>query len=459
MPANKIILFVFTSVLLSCKKDWIRDRSNKALDVPNATADFQALMDNSIIMNDNRPDIGEIGADNYYIPNTAIWQTFAPYNQNAAIWAKDVYNNTLTDNINWNYSYRAVFYANVVLDNIDKVASEELNTAAWKNAKGSACFYRGEAFFNIAQLYAKPYSLTFPDYPGIPLRLNADPNALSVRATLQDTYNQILHDLQAAADLLPAIPLYKTRPSKPAAYALLARYYLVKQDYANALNYADRCLKLYDSLLDYNTLNASATFPIPAFNKEVIFEATLADDLYNTLALSVFVDSNLYKSYDNNDLRKKLFFKINTAGQAIFYGFYTGGSGSASGIHTFGGIATDEVYLTRAECYARSGKITEAMNDLNKVLATRWSTGTFVPFTAANTGDALALVLTERRKETLYRGLRWPDLRRLNSEGANITLNRTINGQQYTLPPNDPRYVLPIPPDIVALTGMAQNVR
>lgn len=458
MHTCKIILFVFASVVLfSCKKNWIKDKSNKALDVPNATADFQALMDNSIIMNDGRPAIGEVGADNYYIPNTSVWQTFSTYNQNAAIWEKDIYNSTLTDNVNWNNSYRAVFYANVVLDDIDKVASGELNSAAWKNVKGSACFYRGEAFFNIAQLFAKPYSLTFPDYPGIPLRLNADPNSISVRSNLQDTYNQILNDLQAAADLLPATPLYKTRPSKPAAYALLARYYLVKQDYVNALKYADQCLKLYDSLLDYNTLNASANFPVPALNKEVIFEATLADNLYNTPAFSVYVDSGLYKSYDDNDLRKKMFFKVNTTGQAIFCGFYTGGS--AGSLKTFGGIATDEVYFIRAECYARAGKITEAMNDLNTVMATRWSTGKFVPFTAANTGDALALVLTERRKETLYRGLRWPDLRRLNSEGASITLYRTINGRQYTLPPNDPRYVLPIPPDIIALSGMAQNER
>jgi hypothetical protein len=211
-------------------------------------------------------------------------------------------------------------------------------------------------------------------------------------------------------------------------------------------------LKLYDSLLDYNTLNTTTQYPVPLFNKEVIFHATLSNDLY---AKTVIVDTNLYKSYNVNDLRQKVFFKTNTNGGMRFVGTYTGGTGFIF----FAGIATDELYLTRAECYARAGKITEAMNDLNTLMVKRWKTGTFVPFTAATTSDAMKLILEERRKETIFRGLRWLDLRRLNSEGANITLTRVVDGQTYTLIPNSPRYALPLPPDVISLTGMPQNDR
>lgn len=455
MHTCKIYLIAFFSVVLfSCKKSWIEDKSNKSLDVPNATTDFQALLDNSLIMNDNHPNMGEVSADNYYVAFN-LWQTWPAQYRNAAVWEKDIYNNVVTDNPNWDNVYRQVFYANIVLDGIDKVASEELNSPAWNNAKGSAYFYRAEAFFNVSQLFTKPYSLSFPDYPGIPLRLVADPNATSVRSTLNNTYKQIESDLLNAINYLPTIPLYKTRPSKPAVYGLLARYYLVKQDYSNALSYADQCLKLYDSLLDYNTLNASSAYPVPAFNKEVIYETTIQDD---PLLNVVFVDSNLYKNYDINDLRKKLFFKTNAAGQATFCGNYTGGTASQVS-KAFGGIATDEVYLTRAECYARTGNITAAMADPNALMSKRWKTGAYVPFAAASSNDAITLILQERRKETLFRGLRWLDLRRLNSEGANITIARNLNGQLYTLTPNDSRYVLPIPPDVIAMSGMEQNER
>ena len=454
MPNYKILLFVFVSmIIVSCKKDWIKIKSNKSLDIPTTVEDFQAILDNSQFMNDSRPSLGEISADNYYYP-TNIWQNLTSQNKNAYVWTSDIYNNTLTDNPNWNYSYRQVFYANIVLDGIDHV-SEGKNTGEWSNVKGSALYYRGDAFFNVSQIYTRPYSLTFPDYAGIPLRLNSEPVERSVRASLQATYLQILKDLKGSLNYLPDVPLYKLRPSKPAAYALLSRVYLVMQDYPNSLLYADSCLKIYDSVLNYNTLKP-ATNPIPGLNREVIFQSTISDDLQG--ANLCIVDSTLYRSYDNNDLRKSLFYKANTSGQINFIGTYTGGTvGIIS--KAFGGIATDEVYLTRAECYARTGNVSAAMNDLNKLMAARWKTGTFVPFIAADATEALAIILRERRKETPFRGLRWLDLRRLNSEGANITLTRNINGQQYILPPNDPKYALPIPPDVISISGMTQNER
>jgi len=454
----KIIWFVFAGVvMLSCKKGWIEVRSDKALNVPTSIEDFQALLDNTLIINEARPSLGEISADNYYLTD-ALWDNSFSVNRNAHIWAGNIYSDITTDQFNWNNSYRQVFYANIALEGIDKVEHQEYNELAWNNVKGSALFLRGEAFFNLSQLFAKPYSLTFPDDAGIPLRLKADPNDVSGRSSLQQTYAQILGDLQGSVDYLPNMPLYKTRPSKPAAYALLSRFYLVKQDYVNALKYADLCLKLYDSLLDYNTLNASATFPIPPSNREVVFLTTLDPALFQPN--THIVDSNLYKSYDINDLRKKILYKTNAANQLNFIGTYTGGAAFlTSGSRLFSGIATDEVYLTRAECYARTGNITAAMADLNALMSKRMKTGFFVPFTAANANEALKLVLQERRKETPFRGLRWLDLRRLYSEGANIALTRTVKGQLYTLPPNDSKYVMPIPPDVISLTGMNQNER
>lgn len=451
----KTLLFLIAGTsLVACKKDWIEEKPNKNLDVPTSIKDFQAMLDHSNFMNDWRPSLGEISSDNYYI-SANMWQAYNADSRSKYIWNKEIYSDQPTDNANWNYAYRQVFQANVVLDGIDK--TEDVGTPAWNNVKGGALFFRGDGFFNVSQIYTRPYNLTFPDAPGIPLRLTADPNSKSVRAGLQETYQQVLSDLHTAAGYLPVIPLYKTRPSKPAAYALLSRVYLVMQDYSKAFTYADSCLKLYDSLLDYNTLNTTPSYPVPAMNKEVLFQAAMSNDLF---ANFVIIDTNLYRSYHANDMRLKVFFKTNaTNGGMLFSGTYTGGSASAGRMNLFAGIATDEVYLTRAECYARAGKITEAMADLNALMVKRFKTGTFVPFTAANTTEALELILKERRKETLFRGLRWLDLRRLNSEGANITPKRVIDNQTYTLEPNSAKYAMPIPPDIIRLTGIDQNER
>ncbi len=126
----------------------------------------------------------------------------------------------------------------------------------------------------------------------------------------------------------------------------------------------------------------------------------------------------------------------------------------------FSGLATDEMFLIKAECLARKGRITESMDLLNGLLIRRWNkTKVYVPYIATGSADALRIVLLERRKELMMRGLRWMDVKRLNKEGANITFTRTLNGKLYQLSPNDLRFALPIPEDVISLSGMEQNKR
>jgi len=71
----------------------------------------------------------------------------------------------------------------------------------------------------------------------------------------------------------------------------------------------------------------------------------------------------------------------------------------------------------------------------------------------------MTIILRERRKELIFRGLRWTDLKRLNKEEAGIILTRLFNGNTRQLLPKSNHYVLPIPDD--ALTGgtITQNIR
>ena len=122
-------------------------------------------------------------------------------------------------------------------------------------------------------------------------------------------------------------------------------------------------------------------------------------------------------------------------------------------------LATDEIYLNLAESYARRNDVSKAMETLNELLKTRWKTGTYIPITANSQSEALNIILKERRKELLFRGLRWSDLKRYNRDGAGISLERTVNATTYILPPNDLRYAIAIPEDIIKMTGMPQNPR
>jgi hypothetical protein len=242
------------------------------------------------------------------------------------------------------------------------------------------------------------------------------------------------------------------RPSKAAAYGMLARVYLALGDYTNCLANADSCLVINSNLLNYSQVDSMPTYPIPYPNAEIIFDYSLV--AYYGLNYISYTDSILYNSYAANDLRKSLYFNPYDGTGYSFRGWYF------SYPSCQGGICTDEMILTKAECEARLGQTSQAMNDLNSLLETRWAVNTYVPYTAATSLDALTTILNERRKELAYRGTRWIDLRRLNKDPRfALTLTRNINNQMYTISPNDPRYVFPIPQDEELYNTVPNNAR
>lgn len=445
--------------LTACKKSGFLDaKPDQSLVVPSSLDDYEAILNNDFVMNgfgsSGYPVLGETGADNYYMSDDRYNNYLTPTYQNACIWNKDVFG--AGEVLDWDLPYRCVFYSNVVLDGLSNIQQTTNNSVKWDKVKGEALVFRANAFFLLSQIFAPPYdSVTAIADWGIPLRQHADINEKIARATVKETYTQITNDLTTAAALLPTKVMYPAQPSRAAAYGLLARVYLSMRAYHQALLYADSCLQLQHDLMDYNTIDTAAFFPFKRFNTEVIFSLLLQNIELNPVLPTVsYVDTVLYSSYAKNDLRKLIFYK-DVGGGLGFCGTY-----DESG-YVFGGLATDEMFLIRAECEARENNTVSAIKDLNTLLVKRYATGTFVPETANGASDALLKILTERRKELVMRGLRWTDLRRLNKEPSLAkTLYRTINGVMYTLPPNDARYVYPIPAYVISFNpGMPQNNR
>lgn len=450
---SKYSLTVIVVALLFCScKKFLDAKPDKTLTIPSTLTDLRLLLDAYSKISMNYPNIAEALSDNYYM-TSADWSALSTENnRNYYIWQP------VTDDGNYWRGYGTVNDCNIVLDYLPRILYSPNEQPEYDNLKGCALLIRSAYFFGMVQVFAKQYDATTAHQDlGIPLRLNSDYNEVSVRASVQETYDRITSDLKESVKLLPQQQAIKTRPNKAAAYGWLARTYLSMKDYDNAGLYADSCLRLYDSLMDFNSLNASATAPISRFNKEVIFHlSSLASTPYNPTRAKI--DSNLYNSYHANDLRKTVYFKANTGANAGTYAFKGDYDGSGINGIQYAGIITDEMYLIRAECYARAGNTPLALKDLNTLLKTRWKAGLFSDVTATDANDALSKILIERRKELLFRGTRWSDLRRLMNEGAfSVTPRRIINNQTYDLPPNSPRYVLKIPQQVIDMTGIPQN--
>ncbi|MEO9020992.1 MAG: RagB/SusD family nutrient uptake outer membrane protein [Ginsengibacter sp.] len=447
-----LIIILIISGFTSCRK-YLEKKSDNTLTVPTTLADLQGILDYTNDMNlQTTPGFGESSADDYFI-SESDYDSYTIEGQKIYTWNRGDYNFQNS----WSRAYTPIFNSNFCLDQIDKIPITDHSKLQWNNVKGSAMFYRSYYFLGLLWDFSKAYdSATYNRDLGIVLRLSSDFNIPSKRSSVKECYDQVIEDAKESVNYLPDNAINLLRPSKIAAYGLLARAYLSMRVYDSAFKYANLCLQMNRNLIDYNgdpDIDGSieSSTPFKKFNKETIFYTEMdQDDLLNNSWIGK-IDTLLYSEYDNNDLRKKAFF----APADNYYKFkciYTGDI-----YYYFTGIATDEIYLIKAECEAREGDVQTAMDDLNALLVKRWQSGTFVPLLASDRTEALTIILKERRKELLDRGLRWIDIKRYNKEGANIILTRQMKGQTYTLQPGANYYALPLPADIIRATGIPQN--
>src|SRR5690606_27281111 len=174
-----------------------------------------------------------------------------------------------------------------------------------------------------------------------------------------------------------------------------ARVYLSMRKYEEALDCADKCLGIYNTLVDYNTIDSNRSPVFLNFHPAIIYHS----EMYPAIGPSTSkVDSVIIDQYDANDLRISILFNRTSGDSHSFVGSYAGSTYEST---YFSGIATDEVYLMRAECFIRLGLVKEGIGDINRLLVNRYKTGTYEYIEPLNQKDALDLVLRERDRKSV----------------------------------------------------------
>lgn len=438
-------------LFLSACSNYLELKPDNKLAIPTNLNDLQALLDDSATMNQRAmPSAPDGSSDDYFLLNQNF-NSSVEDEQDIYLW--QAYQlNYVND---WSLCYQAIYNTNLVLEVLETIERNATNASAWDNVKGSALFYRAFFYSALVSLYGPAYdSATAQNEPGIVLRLHADFNEVSQRSSLQASYNQILKDATESIASLPNLANHVMRPSKCASYALLARVYLQMGSYTNAIAYADKALTLNNYLMDYNNdafiAGATAAVPFKRYNPEIIFYAEQNTTKFVVSPAKAKVDTVLYASYSSDDMRKTIFFAASAPYQK-FKGNYT-----ANATWLFGGLATDELYISRAEAYVMDNQLEKGKEDLDALLIKRYKTGKYLPTVVLEKDILLKKIREERRKELLMRGLRWSDIKRYNRLGAGIELKRLTNSKMYVLAPNDKYYAFPIPKDISVLTGIGQ---
>ncbi len=484
-----IALILLVTGAGSCKK--YLDTLPRGIVIAKTTSDFRKLLDD--VDNQRYPfslsqvsSYVDILSDDVYADSTK-WLSWTTTRQHVNalyafmpnVWQYEAY----ADDVNWKNQYYISSVIGTILIEIEKVTD---NPQTKKELVAEARVHRAYAYLNLVNIYAKHYNpQTAATDLGVPIILDAGSLPSLERNTVKEVYDFILSELQLAlTDLPDNVGTYNHRPSKVAAYAILARTYLYMGEYAKALENAEKCLAINNFLYDYNTLYTGADHINNLIglskltDKETLLHKTTSKGflLNNYMILDTASFNKLYPGFTrptpttmvNNDLRRTLKFAgFSTAGVltgkvATYTVTYTSwykkdaaNSSAADNLH----VSTPEVYLMRAECNARANQLQKALDDVNLIRTKRYKTGTYTPVTLADLGNSqqnvLNEVLLERRRELYGKELRTYDIKRLH-----LPVTHYIGTFKMDLPADDPKLVWPIFPKYIELNPeIEQNPR
>ncbi|WP_373496221.1 RagB/SusD family nutrient uptake outer membrane protein [Aquiflexum sp.] len=438
----KIILNIFlVQMSLSGCEEFLDVKPNLNLEVPEDIESVQAILDAESRINVSTA-LDIMAADEYYLL-PEIHDNLDLMYQSLHIWDMDpeIYLNGSTND--WNRPYQIIFAANFCISQLDKIGRNPSNLDLWDNLKGRSFFVRAHAFADLVKQFAPQYDpATAQHILAVPMPLEADVNSILDFGNLLEVYDQILLDIENSLSLLPELPRLRSQPSKAAAYGLQARVFLMMKDYPKALEASENALAIQNTLLDFSTLNPQSNYPVPRGNGEVIYHTLGATYSGMTFSAETRIDPDLFNMYHFDDLRRGIYFFSRPQGQINFKGSFN------TGHQYFTGITVGEMLLTKAECAFRGGDSMKAEDAINTFLESRFKKGSFTPVSLNSLENPLKFLLDERKKELLFRGRRWADIKRLTGDsGYKMEIKRVLGDRVYTLPDDPMMQVLPVPPN------------
>jgi hypothetical protein len=405
-------------------------------------------------------------------------------------------------NINyfWEMSYKIVYGANVAIS----MAEIKGDDSFTNQLKGESYFLRAYATHNLVRFFAKPYNTANKQAPGVILRYDKTDNMPKARATLEQTYNYITSSLKMAESLMEEeMPQGRTNDNhrfacKQAVWALLSRVYLYKGDLDSCIAYSDMVINSgmfaletaenYPAYFSSAKSSGESIWLIP-FNKvDDQLEGSVASMIYNGnncwaeegATPSLMNDMGFGTNMQNIDMRWKYILTdspVEKNGLLMYYiSKFSGQEGSPT-LSSPVFLRLAEVYLNRAEAFAKKGDIASAVADINIIRENRLippegeTIDSYLYNDADIAGDAIEdIVLNERRIELAFEGHRIFDLLR---NGKDIVRNYwgfhldSYNGVPSSSEPgldaggvvfhaDDPEVIYPVPSSEISTNKLCE---
>lgn len=379
-------------------------------------------------------------------------------------------NNSGTCELLWIQSFKAINNLNLIINNIE---TAEGTAAEKQEILGEALGLRGMVYFDLARTFAYPWKKAGAASQGLPLKLSSE-EIVTERSSLGMTYDQIILDMQSAIDMLEGNSWDQGGTkylTKTGVKALLARVYLYKEDWGNALKYAKEVISARgeDNLMDVNS------YVFEDYNSESLFELSITSqnslgsnglgaqfDIKDggqgdVIATQTFVD--LLSAYEG-DPRAALFEEDKEGTKNAFVKYVNRSEGGGFSAHNIPVVRLSEMYLIAAEAAANgAGGDSEASNYLNTLIEKR--TTNFSTNQAIETGEALKeRIAEERRRELALEGHGVYDYIRRGKDinrPADEHVNTGVDVSNLDIQATDNRTICPIPASEIEASGMEQT--
>lgn len=346
----KYLLIICVLILTSCDKDFLETKPTDAISAADATATESNMsliingmhrtmyaQSQTVLPGGNAVANSARANEHYWVPMGDLLAGGLIHSANAnnlgwrdeAQWINHTDETNITPTILWYHRYNIIANANVI---INKAAEGTLvETAELQSIIGQAYAYRAYAYLSLVQHFAKGYLIGNPGSdPGVPiLSVTESPFTSAPRSTVQEVYDQIASDLDAAIsyfeDATPRASgsaFHKANLNIDVAWGLKARMALATGDWSTAADAAAKARANYPIMSEddwksgFNTTLLSEVI----WGSNVISTETTFFRSYFYLASNTFngsqvrnnpkiMDRRLYDQIPDTDYRKDMFLK------------------------------------------------------------------------------------------------------------------------------------------------------
>ena len=465
--------------LASCGDSWLETKYHNGVDIDSALDDYKNVgyalngtyyqLQRYYFAGNYMTTFGDIASD------IAYWQ--GNNNHQNALYQFQYNDTDNTLYYIWDYGYKVVDNSARVVeacgnlyDHVSNEVAEELHVY-----EAEARCLRAYANLCMVNVFAHQVMVNGTSYgnmPGLVISENPIPAYSEVtRASLTDTYNFIVADLEKAVN---SFKQYGDRGMSTyfglaSAYGLLARANMYLENWSAAASAASNALTTakintlvytvdgYYKLYSTGTSNNESLFEL-AIDQITNWSANSCGTLFTTYGYSL--SPYLANMYGDDDCRKPLMTEYyedkmwsndnEYVGGKFYYGY--GNSALANNFL----VNAPEMFLIEAEAYANQNQLAQAQDAL-LVVAKRNNAITSVADLPQTKDALLAFLHDERARELFQEGFRLFDLRRWDVK-ANLYAVNAPEVDWLIKNADCANIVFPIPADeINANAGVTQN--